>query len=268
MTALCLCCTPADAFFAETGRRNGISIEPSVTGAGSQENEPTVFYLYDNFSCCDRDNFIIRKAEGFIPADCIRINIPLKILSHDIISTENSLDRMLTANLRIKRLLDEYEELRKKARILLKDTRLNESWLFVSAKHKQTGKTTRENLKFETDDKKIDRQIFNITRLSPVSGEINGNHEIIPENAAVPRKNIKNDVYQALIHTNNRPESMKHSSYPARPAAPGRATDELPWIFTFLLKIINYTLKNRIEIMLYMVFIALAGYIISLQARR
>ena len=258
-------CRPAHAFFAETGRRDGIRIDSYATGPDS---EPRDFYLYDNFSCTDRDHFLIKKAEGFISADRIRIDIPLKILSRNISSTENSLDRMLMANLRIKQLLAEYKKLREKARILLKTTRLNESLLFVPQKHEKS-RPASGSLPEEPHDAELDRQIFNITRLSPASGDVMEDHKIISENGTEHGPGKKNIIYRALTRTDNDPGTVKSDvAYPARPVTAGRNNDELPWIFNFLLKIINYTLNNRVEILLYLIFIALAGYIISLQARR
>ena len=47
-----------------------------------------------------------------------------------------------------------------------------------------------------------------------------------------------------------------------------KGNSELPWVFNLFLKTLNYVLSNRLEIILYMIFIAMAGIFISLQIKR
>jgi len=47
-----------------------------------------------------------------------------------------------------------------------------------------------------------------------------------------------------------------------------KENSELPWVFRFFLKILNYILMNRVEVILYMIFIAVIGCFIALLIRR
>ncbi len=109
----------APAFFLQNNRSDNLRIEDTPIDRSTQDNN--ILYLYDNFFSGSSENYLSKKKGSFIFADQIKINIPMNILIQDSIYPENSIDRMMLANLRAKKLFDEYSELQKRARSVLQD---------------------------------------------------------------------------------------------------------------------------------------------------
>lgn len=261
----------ACAFFVINNNSDEIRIDSTIIDQSTQDNN--VLQLYDNFSYNDSKKIFIKKMDGFICADQIEINIPLNILAMGAIYPENSIDRLLLANLRIKNLILEYEELQKRAQLLLQDSNMAG---IRKINDKATGNKEKKGMdNIESEKEKIDKKIFNINRLSRlVQNDTSSDEVIFFENYS----NMKNKTIS----------SSENFSFFAESSGPGKNNSglvktqidigmqtltkkentELPWIFNLFLKILNYALNNRVEIILYMIFIALIGYFISLQIKQ
>jgi len=249
------------AFFMINDHSEEIRIEHTTIDRSAQGNN--VFQLYDNFFYNDINNFLIKRVDGFISADQIEINIPLKILARDAIYPENSIDRMLLANLRIKKLISEYMELQKKARLILQNSEMPGMRTLNNK-----GKGGKSNI--ESEKKKINKNLLSINRLSGLT------QDDISSNKAVFLKkysNLKNKTSPLSENAATRiiddnPDLVNADTAMGKQILTGKENSELPWIFSLFLKILNYIFNNRLEIILYMIFIAVVGYFISLQVRR
>ena len=259
------------AFFLITDHSDKISIDHTTLDRSTQDNN--VFQLYDNYFFKNTNSFLIKKIDGFISVDQVKINIPLKILVRDSIYTENSIDRMLLANLRIKKLILEYTKLQKKAQLLLQDSKMAGMRKINNkiTKDKETDKIG--NIESEKD--KINKKLFNINRLSRlVQDDTSSNSSIFFENYA-ELKNKMNPSSKApsyftessAINKNNL-DFVHTDINTTRQIYTRKDNSQLPWVFKFFLKILNYILNNRVEIILYIIVIAVTGYFISFQVRR
>jgi hypothetical protein len=198
--------------------------------------------------------------------------MPLKILARGAIYPEDSIDRLLLANLRIKNLISEYTKLQKKARLILLDQTM------IPAKtddrpvdnHAKQGSDTIE------DEKAIlNNKLFNINRLSRLTQDDIPSDEIIFIENYSSLKNKITPSSRPLAYVAGSTAQIDHT--PDRSRAPvntvrqnftGQDNNELPWVFSFLITLLNYLLNNRVEIILYMMPVCLVGFIISLYLRR
>lgn len=261
----------ACAFFQSNDHPDGIRLDHTAIGRSTQDI--IVYQLYDNFLYANPDNFLIKHRAGFISADEVKINVPLKILARDSIYPENSIDRILLANLRIKKLMIEYSELQKKARLLLDDGRIS----LTGEKKKKSANDDPQNGMddIESEKERIDKKLINIRQLSQWTlDDISSNETRSMENdsnlnhrtTSLPADTFYNADFSAGVEKTSDVE--KTDAVTVRQIFSGKKSTELPWIFTLFLKILNYVLNNRVEIILYMIFIAVVGYFISLQVRR
>ncbi|MBU0967500.1 MAG: hypothetical protein KKA54_14090 [Proteobacteria bacterium] len=88
------------------------------------------FTIQDNFELftdkIDSAPLLLPNSDYFVPADIIDINLPLfGIFSHPAKSVEDPIANLLYANLKIKKLLDEYNEIQERAQQLLHDDSVN-----------------------------------------------------------------------------------------------------------------------------------------------
>ncbi|MDA3789705.1 MAG: hypothetical protein PF503_14575 [Desulfobacula sp.] len=180
-------------------------------------------------------------------ADRVNIDIPLSILSKEAIDPEESLDRLLAANLRLQNILDEYLAYKKRSELLLKDLRIP-----YLEKQKNRVKPQSAMAGEVREGEKLKKDIENIIRHGPGFNSLN------PEQAEQSVAAIHN-IKQAgtggnpiLLQGNGdaRGQITKIAGYQQLPGVNvGRQYDnELPWIFRFLLGIFNYALNNKLEI--------------------
>jgi hypothetical protein len=199
-------------------------------------------------------------------ADRIDIDIPLRILSKEAIDPEESLDRLLAANLRIQNILDEYLAFRKRTDLLLKDLRIP----YLEKQEKGIAKLAiaekgGEGEKLKRDIQNIIRHDVaykrahneqaeqSVTALDQITGvgagEKTGQRQ---ENGNIANHGNGSAGYQKLPGENM-----------------GKIYDnELPWIFRFILGILKYAYNNKLEIVLGSLVLLMSILLVTLVAKR
>ncbi|MEE4364458.1 MAG: hypothetical protein V2J08_11020 [Desulfotignum sp.] len=229
--------------------------------------------LYDNFVYTDPVYFLSRGDNAFVSVDQISIKMPLKLLSKNNIIPEDALDRMLVSNLRIKAIVEKYEQLQQKALVLLNTQQAPDG-----PKGEQTdvgiGETASSSITVDIKNEKqklgqILRGISQSADLSPKKLDSDAiivsdtlffdgkNHQTgegtPPDDAGMPyggTRRFDADLSRQSNVLLNQPDAS------------------LPWIFDRILKIWKYVLDHRIEIITYMMFILLAGFFVSLRVKK
>jgi len=263
--------TIAYAYFLTDNHSNGLRIDPGLNQHTSVNDNS--FYLYDNYFYTHENSFLTRKINGFIPVDHIKINMPLKILSRTSIYPADSVDRLLLANLRIKDLVSEYSALQKKSQSIFNDSHVAGTGERPAVNSSDKGKNRLASIEYEKE--KINEKIININRLNNVSQEdvlSKGTMSVVldgdAENRQISALNMTADATDSSKIVERMRDLNKTEVDMGRQILMRKENSELPWIFNLFLKILNYMLMNRVEVILYMIFAAVAGYFISLQIRR
>jgi len=259
----------AHAFFLINDHPGEIRIDHTIIDSSTQDNN--VFQLYDNFFDYNSSGFLVKKVDGFIPVDQVKLNIPLKILARSSIYSENSIDRILLANLRIKNIVSEYRKLQEDTRFRLQTHKIK-GW----QKKSNSLKFEDDNMdNIESENEIIRKKIFNINRLTRISLEADPFDKRVLINESSDSKNETKPLVKAISDTSifftekgNDPELLQKNHNTGRQMPISIKDDELPWVFNFVLKIIDYVLNNRVEFILYMSFAAVIVFFISLQMKR
>lgn len=256
--------THGSAFFLHNDRPDSLRIEHTPIDQSTQVNN--MVYLYDNFSSNSSENHLTKKRKGFIFADQIKINIPMNILIQDSIFPDNSIDRMMLANLRAKKVFDEYTELQKKARLIIQNNTLP-----VEKKdEKKNPVPMDENMNIDEKNEAIQKTMSHVNVLGFILKEVeSGQPPLILEHQSSvndefnsPTKNFSDSL--STGNTENAGRTVKTGQQDLS----RKNNRELPWILNGLLKLLNYIVNNRLEIMLYMIFITMVVFLISLKIKK
>jgi len=199
-------------------------------------------------------------------ADRMDIDIPLSILSKEAINPEESLDRLLAANLRIQNILDEYLAFRKRTDLLLKDLRIPylEKQNKVNAKGSIAGKGG--------EGEKLKKDIENIIRHD--TDYKRAHHQQTEQSVAVIDQIIQTgagarpEVQQGNGNIGN--QITGSASYQKLPGENmGKAYDnELPCIFRFVLDILKYAYNNKLEIVIGSLVLLISILLVTLVVKR
>lgn len=252
------------AFFFSNDQPDNLRIEHTPFDQSTQVNNRA--YLYDNFFSNSSETYLAQKRKGYIFVDQIKINIPMNILAQDSIYPDNSIDRMMLANLRAKKLFDEYTELQKKARLILMDP------VVPGEKKDRTEKSVSidENLSIDEKKKLIQETMSHINALGFNSKGIEADPTLlgleylssVNNELSSSTKNLSDSVSSGKIENagrtlNTGPQVISRTNH-----------RDLPWILNGLLKLLNYIVSNRLEIMLYLIFITMVVFLTALKIRK
>ncbi len=123
-------CQMVSAYWLET-KQHPFSI------CGERENAPPsnkngIFTIQKNDTlnadALERSPILLPHSDYFIPADIIDANVPIfSLFSHPPLPAKDPLANLLYANLRVKKLLDEYAEIKTRARDLLGQDNLEQT---------------------------------------------------------------------------------------------------------------------------------------------
>jgi len=243
------------AFFQNNDHPDVLHTEHTPSDQSTQDNN--LLYLYDNFSSSTSRSYLTKKRGDFVFADQINIKIPMNILMHDSIYPENSIDRMMLANLRVKKLLDEYAELQKKAGLILQ-TSVGQ------------GEKKDKNINLDEESEAIHKTISHIGLLGRLSKETD------PEQTPIAKplssnSDAVNDLEKNIISytpSSDDTGNTRGSDYKGQQSILRKESHELPWILNLLLKLLNYIVTNRLEIILNIIFITIIGFFISLKIKK
>ncbi|OGR45834.1 MAG: hypothetical protein A3J80_13705 [Desulfobacula sp. RIFOXYB2_FULL_45_6] len=252
------------AFFFHNDRPDNLRIEHTPIDQSTQVNNRA--YLYDNFFSGSSETHLTQKRKNFIFIDEIKINVPMNMLIQDSIYPDNSIDRMMLANLRAKKLFDEYTDLQKKARLVIQDH------MVPGEKKDETKDSVSMDGNSSIDEKneaiqkimshvnvlglhikgiESEQNPLALKHLSSVNDELNTSTENFSDSVSTGKiENAERPIStgpQVLSKTNHR---------------------DLPWILNGLLKLLNYIVSNRLEIMLYLIFITMIVFLTALKIRK
>lgn len=255
---LCLPQEKTYAWFHSDGNCEDCPVFKSLRGAkdvsityGFLPNTPETapkIHLYKTFS---KNSFLASAGE-------LKIDIPFNLLSVSVTNVQAQLDRQIAANLRLKNLLEQYLALQKKNAEILKD--LNIPYL-ESRKKTVPASDTKELAPADELKRKMTGVI-----LFQTSGKdrlpIQDSHDF--QTILAGKKGFGNSVpnpkkYGRLsskedYSKNSKKTGTYYETY-------GRNT-ELPWFFSFGLKLLRYLANNKIKILSWaavMVVISLIG---------
>ncbi len=204
--------------------------------------------LYRTFS---KDSFPASAGE-------LKIDIPFNLLSASVTNVQDLLDRRIAANLRLKNLLEQYLALQKKNTELLKALSIP----YLEAK----------------ENRKKDRSASDAEELAPADGlkrkmaevvlfQASGKNRLPIQNSSdfqtiSAEKKGKGNSVPAPEQYGELSADEDYSKNPGRTGAYhetyGRDR-ELPWIFSFGLKLLRYLANNKIEALSWAAVMAVIG---------
>jgi len=197
-----------------------------------------------------------------VTAGTVNIDIPFDLLSKIAISPETSLDRQIAANLRLKRIIDEYLSLKKRNAQALEG--LGIPYLEKhDAPKKNKPDPVPEKIKAEKEARKT---MENVIAFSGRPRTALVNRQVVISQVAGPPKKNKQKITSAGDISGSRPSPgyPQKSSYQT---AYGSNT-ELPWLFSFALKLIRYVVHNKLEIFLWTAVLIMSGLVGFLVVKR
>ncbi|MCF6246209.1 MAG: hypothetical protein L3J69_02490 [Desulfobacula sp.] len=257
------------AFYQTYENTEELRIEHTTKEAATQDN--IGYHLYDNLVSKTSSFFLSKKIDKFISFDQIEINIPLRFLSKNLITAEDSMDRMLTSNLRIRQILFEYQKIKNRAESLLR----NRDVIHAETKNKKplkSSETTANSI--EDQITKLENIIININRSGLVpSGGFDTDGILSFDFNASLGQNVSDAQYRNFYPLSSQGGQKQFNTIESEFRVESRTLSnqdagQLPWIFDVFLKLINYMMSNRVEIMLYAMFLVLIGLLVSLKVRK
>lgn len=261
----------APAFFYKQEYPNDIRIDNTTIVHSTQYDN--LFHFYDNFSYSYNENYLIKKVNGFVHSATISIDLPIKILAQDPVSTEDSIDRILLANLKIKNLMAEYTQLQNRVR-----QTLDHSYDPLGGKDSSHTPVLKKMDGLETigtEKEMIFKQINNISVVNSFFQEDGSFKKFDMETSPLwdqKRKEFSenitfdsgsdNAIKTGFTVNSKQLVSMREQVFN------NHEKIEVPWVFVFFMTVFKYILNNRTEVFLYIVFLSIIGYFIRLQVRQ
>ncbi|MDL1967360.1 MAG: hypothetical protein LWW97_02130 [Deltaproteobacteria bacterium] len=220
------------------------------------------FALYDNFSFFfakhHNEPIICYDSDNFVPADKIAFNLPVNITIKRSITPENLLTNLIYANLKLKKQVEEYEALQKRANELLKKLKIP---FLESDKIFQQESDKKSSIYKEMQNLKQKHR--EIIRKLKSSAALHGN-----ENLSA----IGSTKFPAFLHSKQKtskgsepldsfahfkaetmtvdPAIMNEYNYGNRIKTSFDEDTSLPWIFKRLLNAVQYVVSHKIEVLL------------------
>ncbi|NDY73815.1 hypothetical protein [Desulfobacter hydrogenophilus] len=196
-----------------------------------------------------------------VTAGTVNIDIPFDILSKTAIFPETSLDRQIAADLRLKNIIDEYLSLKKRNAEVLKG--LSIPYLEKNEPPKKRLDPVPEKIKAEKEAKKNMEDVIVFSggrRAVPIEQP-----EVVSQLTGILKKDNQERIPARETsrlrlrpeYPEKKAETMGRSSYQTDY---GRNTD-LPWFFSFTLKLIRFAVDHKLEIFLWAAVLIMSGLI-------
>lgn len=250
------CPETSSAWFA-AGKEGRLFQLPHACGTDA---EPTHTYvLHFNTPAFENCGAIFPEpAEpSFVYADRINIDVPVNLLFRETVNPVESIDRLISVDLRIQNILEEYLAQTRKYERLLKDLRI--PYLEIDKPEKLQNKKEESNPQSVAARRKdLKKALINTVKYS---GPAQPDNEKQPNDYMVALQKIKKQSKKKDssplpgINPDSGPESL------SRPVSnPGDITgyhnEELPWFFSFVLSVFQYGISHKTEIVFWAVFSA------------
>lgn len=219
--------------------------------------------VFDDIAC-GSEEVVMQTNPFFIPADTVYIDVPLTFLVKTPVSSMETLDRLMVANLRLKLLIEEYNALKKKADQLLKSVSipyLDSPWITKEIKGDKS-----------VDDRKkdLDTRLVGVFIDVPVGSKFQsspGSLSSLGFSSAKTPGIADSLLPLSKISTSGQNLNIAPLTQEFVPLGPGIGSKDLPWIFSVFLKFSSYCLAHRLEAAAYGTILFSIGYLIALQAR-
>ncbi len=195
----------------------------------------------------------------------INIDIPLSLLSKEAIDPEESLDRLVAANLRLQNILDEYLALKKRNELLLKDLRIPYLEKRENRTEPSSGIAGRdlEAEKLRTD---IENMIHHGVGYTSLRGEQDNLSDTVWQTKGTETGG-EMSLQEGAVTPGLTPDSENYQRLPGKSMGTGSGT-ELPWIFQMTLDIFGYMMNNKAELLVWSMVGFLSILIVTLVYKR
>ncbi len=253
------------AFFQVEECPKELRIEHTTKESATQDN--IAYYFYDNSISKSLSFFLLKKNDKCIFFDQIEINIPLRMLSKNVFKAEDSMDRMLTSNLRIKQILSDYKKIQNRADSIMK----NNGVITTETRDRESFEISKKNIDFINNElRKLQNAIINLTRSSIAQlGYFDTGGIITYDSHINPGQYADDNLYPQNLQTRQQRPDAIESNYKIDSKTMSNPSDShLPGIIDFFLKLIRNIMGNRVEIMLFTMFLMLIGLLVSLKVRK
>lgn len=261
------------------------------------------FAIYDNCSYSlgtgSRLPLITPLSNEFVPADIIIGNLPLTHFFRKNLMIEDYISNLLYANLRLKKLLEEYAQIQKIANELLHDIEQPGSYYDTAINNSDEQETSILSISSSRDSKEDEQLVMRLkqweaenkrdkdsVRLAYSTAAIIQKYGIEDEGRVVSLSDIfnhmQNNTFQTMSYSqingtvkammSEVPKNSDSSSYGEKKRRSGGGNSyydvQLPWILAFPLKILRYLTENKLEAFLYFAILLIPGFIITASRSR
>lgn len=194
-----------------------------------------------------------RTSNGFFPV-LINIDIPLSLFSKEAIEPEESLDRLLAANLRIQNMINEYLALKKRNELLLKDLRI------PYLEKKEDSIDPPAEIAGRVDEgEKLKTDIENLIRHRENHNSLNEEQVDLSDGAEISRQGGKKDA-NSLAEASIKPFPGQNED---------RSNDnELPWILSLFLFVFSFIVNSKEELLIWTMVGSISILIMMLVVKR
>lgn len=199
------------------------------------------FVVYPNYLKTEHPGQLVQNSLTNIPtALVLNADVSYRLLYNDSVKPDHSVDRLIAVNLKLKKLLDDYEKMKKNSKTLLGELKVP----YLDDTENKTMKNNSE------ETSKINRRIE-----SKISKTVSGNRY---GNLGSPGKLIysykaeKNSYFKKSA---DKKERLSESfDYDIKPESFSRSVSynkELPWFFKMMVDVFKFCIKNRYEVILF-----------------
>lgn len=237
------------------------------------------FVLYDNFNFFSakhhNEPILCYGSDNFVPADKIAFNLPVNIYIKRSVTPENLLANIIYTNLKLKRQIEEYEELQKRANKLLGELKVP----FLESDTTPPESSDKENSIYN-EKKELEQKYQEIVSKLKSSATLHGNENISAINTTkslaflFSKQKTSNGSEPLDVFTHFKTETktvdplIRHEyNYGKRIKTSFDEDTSLPWIFNSLLNVVKYILSHTIEVLL-LLFLTIVFIIVLLSVLR
>lgn len=273
---------------AQTATAYWLESKPEPFSLREREHAPPTkgemfFTIQDNFELftdkIDPGPMLLPHSDYFVPADIIDINLPLfGIFSHPTKPAEDPIANLLYANLKIKKILDEYNEMQERAQKLLQDDSGNlpigkmQVNVNAAADSLNTGKQEEISIYKKLHQQLISLSTSNLSETNPAVAETDNAPDSQAPQAHVSvlsflhlQQKTVSPIPTAKLSSNS-PESGKIATAENPSQTPSKYSQQqpqvsgkqeqsnkysgettLPWLLDLPFKIFNYFLAHKIQ---------------------
>ena len=230
------------------------------------------FVFYDNLNHftikSPQEPLIYPKSNEFVPADELTLNVPIHVTLHYGASTDESLANMIYADLKLKKLIEDYINLQKRARELLslpnpsptqginfqKVTNENSSLSSRKGQLEREYLDVRRNLRLSPSDQQEKERSHLSDAETLVSTYLRERQQIGKSWVSKSQSETKTEEKGTTV------DSLSNSVSEKKIPLVWEEKATLPWIFKAFFDTLKYLMSHLIEVLLYGFFLFILLY--------